>query len=68
MKLSIIKKFWNLIFCDYNDAYISVRGDIPVTAAPATQMSLTNCALFTKCITKIDETTIDAAEDLVMPV
>ena len=38
--------------CDYNDAYILVRGDITVVAAP------------TKCITKIDETTIDDAEDL----
>ena len=27
-------------FCDYNDAYILVRGDITVTAAPATQVAL----------------------------
>ena len=50
--------------CDYNDAYILVRGDITVTAAPALQVSLKNCVRFIKCITKIDETTIDDAEDL----
>ena len=33
-------------------------------AAPATQVAFTNCAHFTKCITKIDGTTIDNAEDL----
>ena len=56
--------------CDYNDAYILVRGDINVVAAPATQVAFTNCAPFTKCIKNIDETTIDDAEhlDLVMPI
>ena len=56
-------------FCDYNDAYILVRGDIIVTVAPATEVSFKNCAPFTKCITKVDGTTIDDAEDLdlVMP-
>ena len=51
--------------CDYNDAYILVRGDITVTAADATQVTFKNCASFTK----IDGTTIDDAEDLdlVMP-
>ena len=43
--------------CDYNDAYMLVRGDIIVTAAPATRVSFKNCPPFTKCITKIDETT-----------
>ena len=52
--------------CDYNDAYILVTGDITVVAATATQVAFKNCALFTKCITKIDGTTIDDAEDLVM--
>ena len=42
--------------CDYHDAYISVKGDITVTAAPAVQVSFKNCAPFTKCITKIDGT------------
>ena len=60
----------NPYLCDYNDAYILVRGDITVVAAPAVQVAFENCAPFTKCITKIDETTIDDAEDLdsVMPV
>ena len=43
--------------CDYKDAYILVRGDITVVAAPATQVAFKNCAPFTKCITKIDEIT-----------
>ena len=51
-------------FCDYNDACISVRGDITVTAAGATQVTLKSCAQFTKCITKINGPTIDNAEDL----
>ena len=56
--------------CDYNNAYILVRGGITVVATPATQVAFKNCAPFTKCITKIDETTIDDAEDLdlVMPI
>ena len=49
---------------DYNDAYILVRGNITDAAAPATQVAFKNFAPFTKCITKIDETTIDDAEDL----
>ena len=55
--------------CNYNDAYILVRGDITVTAAPATQVAFKNCVPFTKCIAKIDGTTVDNAEDLglVMP-
>ena len=56
-------------FCDYNKAYILVRGDITINAAPATQVGFNNCAPFTKCITKIDEKTIDDAAnlDLVKP-
>ena len=48
--------------CDYNDAYILVGGDITI-AGPniATQVAFENCGRFTKCITKIDETTIDDA-------
>ena len=55
--------------CDYNDAFILVRGDVTVAAAPTTQVSFKNCAPFTESITKIDGTTIDDAEDLdlVMP-
>ena len=50
--------------CDCNDVYILVRGDISVVESPATQVAFENFALITKCITKIDETTIDHAEDL----
>ena len=50
--------------CDYNDAYILVRGDIAVVATPATQVVFKNCVPFIKFITKINETTIDDAEDL----
>ena len=55
--------------CDYNDAYILVRGDITVAATPQIQVAFKNCAPFTKCTKKIGETTIDDAEnlDLVMP-
>ena len=68
IKLSIVI-INNNYFCDYNDAYILARRDITVRSAPATQVAFTNCAPFTKCITKIDETTIGAVEDLdlVMP-
>ena len=48
--------------CDYSDALVG--GDITVIAAPATQVVFKSCAPSTKCITKIDETTIDDAEDL----
>ena len=48
--------------CDYNDVHILVRGDITVTAAPATQVAFKNCEPFTKCITKINGTTIDDAK------
>ena len=45
--------------CDYSDAYILLRGNITVMAAREPQVSFKNCAPFTKCITKIDRTTID---------
>ena len=55
--------------CHYNDAYVLVTDNITVVAAPATQVAFKNYVPFTKCITKIDETTIDDAENLqlVMP-
>ena len=40
--------------CDYNDAYILVRGAITVVGDNETQVSLTNCPPFIKCITKFD--------------
>ena len=50
-------------FCDCNDAYILVRGDI-ITKAHNNPVGFKSCAPFTKCITKIDGSTIDNAEDL----
>ena len=50
--------------CDYKDAYILVTGDSTAGAAPETQIAFKNCAPCTTwCITKIDGTTIDDAED-----
>ena len=56
--------------CDYNDADILVRGDITIVRRNfTTKVAFTNCASFTKSITKIDGTIIDHAEDLdlIMP-
>ena len=55
--------------CDYNDAYILVKGDITIIGHQETQAAFKNCASFIKCIAKIDKATIDDAEDLdlVMP-
>ena len=50
--------------CDYNDADILVRRDITIIGHQVTQVAFKNCAPLTKCITKIDGTTIDNAEDL----
>ena len=50
---------------DYNVAYILISGDVTVTGCNAeTQAAFENCATFDTFITKIDETTIDYAEDL----
>ena len=48
--------------CDYNDAYILVKDDITLTAAP--EELFRNCATFIKCIMKINQTKKDYAEDL----
>ena len=64
--------------CDYSDAYILVQGTISVnnTAAQGTNANNTNkkvifknCAPFTNCISEINNTQIDNAEDIdiVMP-
>ena len=50
--------------CDYNDAYILVTGDITIIGDNGHGVAFKNCAPFTKCITNIDGTTIDDAEDL----
>ena len=63
--------------CDYSDAYILVKGNITVnnTADGAAtnntnkKVIFKNCAPFTNCISKINNTQIDNAEyiDIVMP-
>ena len=65
--------------CDYSDAYILVKGNITVnnTAADGAaaanntnkKVIFKNCAPFTNCISKINNTEIDNAEciDIVMP-
>ena len=51
--------------CDYNDAYILVRDDITIIGCNLqTEVAFKNCATFIMCITKIDGTTIDDADDL----
>ena len=48
---------------DSNDVFILVRGDITIVARnlPA-KITFKSCVPFTKCITKIEETTIDDVE------
>ena len=53
--------------CDYNDAYMLVKGDMTITGDKGPRVAFKNCAPFIKCITKIDETSIDQDLDLVMP-
>ena len=64
--------------CDYSDAYILVKGNITVnnTAAAGADANNTNkkvifknCAPFTDCICKINNTQVDNAKDIdiVMP-
>ena len=64
--------------CDYSDAYILVKGNISVnnTAAAGADANNTNkkvifknCAPFTDCISKINNTQVDNAKDIdiVMP-
>ena len=49
---------------NYNDTYVLVRGNITIIEHKATQIKFKNYVPFTKCITKIDGTAIDDAEDL----
>ena len=51
-------------FCDYNGAYILVRGDITIVGDNGVQLPFENCATFIKCITKIDAEDLD----IVMPI
>ena len=54
--------------CDYSDAYIVVKGRISVTGDNNAnkrnkKLNFKNNALFTSCISKIDNTFVDNAED-----
>ena len=59
--------------CDYSDTYVGARGTITVTDpnnnAYDKRLAFKNNALFISCITKINNTLFDNAEDLdiVMP-
>ena len=64
--------------CDYSDAYILVKGNISVNNTAAAGAAANNaaekiifktCALFTNCISKINNTQVDNAEyiDIVIP-
>ena len=57
--------------CDYSDAYILVKGNISVNNTAAAGAAANNaaekiifktCALFTNCISKINNTQVDNAE------
>ena len=58
--------------CDYSDAYIVVKGDITLTKDVNRNfidvrnrlLAFKNNALFTNCISKINNVLIDNAEDL----
>ena len=64
--------------CDYSDAYILVKGTITAantgtTAAPNNadkKVIFKNCAPFTSCISRINNTQVDDAQyiDVVMPI
>ena len=49
---------------NYNDAYIIARGNITIAGNIATRVAFKNFAPFTKCIVKIDGTTIVDAKEL----
>ena len=49
---------------DYTDSYILVSKKIVLVGDSGNQVAIKTCAPFTKCITKIDGTTIDDAKDL----
>ena len=67
------KLLLKLLLCDYSDAYIVVKGKIIVTNADNDaydkKLAFKNNAPFTSCISKINNTLTDNAEDLdvVMP-
>ena len=51
--------------CDYSDAYILVAGDITAGGGDAnTKVAFKNCALFTKCMTHINDEHVDTTDNL----
>ena len=51
--------------CDYSDAYILVTGDIKVAGVAAdTNVAFKNCALFTRCVTHINDEHVETAGNL----
>ena len=58
-------KVIKLSLWDYSDAYILITGDITATGGNAnTNVAFKNCAIFTKCITYINDEHTDTAESL----
>ena len=64
--------------CDYSDAYILIKGNITVNNTVAAdadankinkKVTFKNCAVFTDCISEIDNTQVDNVKciDIVMP-
>ena len=50
--------------CDYSDAFILVTGNITVAADNNTDVAFKNCAPFSTCTTKIDDTSVDEANHI----
>ena len=59
--------------CDYGDAYILLKGTITVPNMVAADVAVKNinkkvvsknCALFNSCITEMNNTQVDYAEDI----
>ena len=52
---------------DYSDAYILVTGDIELADVTAnTNVAFKNCALFTRCVTHVNDEHVETAENLDM--
>ena len=52
--------------CDYSDAFILVTGNITVAANNNTDVAFKNCAPFSTCTTKIDDTFVDEANIFIL--
>ena len=53
--------------CDYSDAYIHVKGTMPVVDAANNEnkkVRSSNCIPFTDCISERNNTSVDYAEDI----